>query len=360
MITLCMFLCLWICTAKDIKPARIMTWGFLLYLLVTAIFDIKSIYLLPVLALYLGLAIYALACPWRQYYGNKARKWKKRWVQHPAELLGYRMASWLLRLMPLSVLSWMGGRILEHFGSKSARRQQIISENLAQIMPENNNPEFIRKIWNNWGRTFAEGLKYGTYRRNMGRLVTVKNWDMVKDLPQFLIAMPHLGFMALMALPFLGRGPRIGVTYKYPSNPLTNDVILESYGLGQARDLHFIPVGNAIPMVRALRNGDILNINSDQRPSGAPYLDFMGHPARTSPGIAQLARKFNLPVVVGHVRRTRGAKHEIVFDGIVNIPRDGDAAADEMRGMQMVNDVMSRAILDAPAEYLWMHDRWRP
>ena len=188
----------------------------------------------------------------------------------------------------------------------------------------------------------------------------MKNIEVIDGHPQFLIAMPHLGFMALMALSVIERGMRIGVTYKYPSNPLTNDVILESYGLGRAKNLHFIPVGNAIPMIRALRNGDILNINSDQRLHDTPYFDFVGHPARTSTGIAQLARKFNLPVVVGHVKRTHGAHHEIVFDGIVNIPRDGNATDDEMRGMQMVSDLMSQAVLDAPDEYLWMHDRWRP
>lgn len=360
MITLGMLLCLWICTAKDIKPAPIMTWAFVAYLVVTAIFRINPLFLLPILAIYVALAVYALVMPWRTYYGNKSRIWKKRWIQHPAELLGYRLGYWILRLIPLPALSWMGGRILEHFGSKSERRQKIMAENLALIMPENNNPEFMRRVWNNWGRTFAEGLKYGTYRRKYNKYIRVKNWDMVKDYKQFLIAMPHLGFMALMALPFLGRGTRIGVTYKYPSNPLTNDVILESYGRGQASELYFIPVGNAIPMVRALHNGDILNINSDQRPHGAPYLDFMGHPARTSPGIAQLARKFNLPIVVGHVRRTHGAHHEIVFDGVVNVPRDGNTTDDELRGMQMVNDIMSRAIMDDASEYLWMHDRWRP
>ena len=155
MITLGILLCLWICTAKDIRPAAIMTWVFVAYLVITALFHINSIYLLPILAVYIAFAIYALVRPWRVYYGNKFRPWKKRWIQHPAELLGYRIASRALRLVPLPVLSWMGGKILEHFGPKSERRQLFITQNLAKIMPENNNPEFIRRIWNNWGRTFA-------------------------------------------------------------------------------------------------------------------------------------------------------------------------------------------------------------
>lgn len=193
----------------------------------------------------------------------------------------------------------------------------------------------------------------------MDKYVSFKNRELMFRHPQYLIAMPHLGYMGLMSIAFADTGINVGVTYKYPSNPLTNDVILENYGQGQVTEMNYIPVGNAMPMVRALRMGYVLNINSDQRTGSGVYLDFVGRPARTSTGTAQLARKFDLPILVGHVRRTRGARHEIVFDEIINVPKTADAAADEIAGMQMVNDAMSRVILDDPAEYLWMHRRWK-
>ena len=109
---------------------------------------------------------------------------------------------------------------------------------------------------------------------------------------------------------------------------------------------------------KLIDNSEILNINSDQRFHGAPYIDFMGTPAKTSTGLAQLARKFNLPVLLGHVERTHGAHHEIVFDEFINIPHTDDANADEINGMKLVNDAMGRIILKKPDEYLWLHKRW--
>lgn len=156
MITLALFLCLWICTAKDIRAARYLSWAFVAYLVITALFRIDTLYLLPVLAVFVGFAIYALVTPWREYYVKKQRKWKKRWIQHPGELLGYRAALLILKFIPLPVLSWIGGRVMQWAGPKSKRRQKIMSDNLAMIMPENNNPEFMRRVWNNWGRVFAE------------------------------------------------------------------------------------------------------------------------------------------------------------------------------------------------------------
>ena len=111
-------------------------------------------------------------------------------------------------------------------------------------------------------------------------------------------------------------------------------------------------------MIRALRNGEVLNINPDQRFHGAPYLDFMGVPARTSTGLANLAIKFNLPILLAHVERTHGAHHEIVFDEFINIPNTGNKESDEINGMKMVNDAMARIIRKKPDEYLWMHRRW--
>ena len=173
-----------------------------------------------------------------------------------------------------------------------------------------------------------------------------------------MLAMPHFGYMGLMAASFVNSGLTIAVTYKQARNPLTNDIVLRNYGCGMIRETHFIPVGNAIPMVRALRNGEVLNINSDQRFHGAPYIDFMGVPARTSTGLAQLARKFDLPILMAHVERIHGAKHEIVFDEFINIPHTDDAESDEINGMKLVNQSMERIIKNKPDEYLWMHKRW--
>jgi KDO2-lipid IV(A) lauroyltransferase len=357
MLSLVMFVSLWICTAKDMRISKYMTWGFLLFLAATAAIHVDFLYLLPLAAIYAGLGIYGLYIKWPEYHGDRKRHFKKKWLKHPAEVVAYHSFSSILRLLPLPVLSWMGGKLLELVGPHT-RRQKLIQRNLAMIMPENNNPEFIRKNWNNWGRVFAEGLKFRTYKKHMDRYVTMKNRDFIDRHAQFLLAMPHFGYMGMMSLMFVGAGKKLGVTYKFPSNPLTNRMILENYGLGNVDEAYFIPVGNAMPLMRALKAGDIVNINSDQRPKIGEDLDFMGHVARTSIGLAELACRFNLPVLVGHITRTGGAHHQIVFDEFIHMPDTGDKNRDAVAGMQMVNDAMGRAIMQNPSEYLWAHRRW--
>ena len=358
MITLFMFACVWICTAKGMKLSAPMTYVFFAFIIFTAIFRVNAVYLLPIAAIYAACAVGAVFVPWSDIEPIKPRNEIKRWWLHPRELFGFRVMNALFYLVPLPVLSWLGGMALQTFGPMIKKRQNAMRKNLEMIIPECANDKFMRRVWNNWGRTFVEGLKYRTYIKKMNKYVTFRNKDMLHKHPQFLLTMPHFGYMGLMSTSFVNSGLTVAVTYKQAKNPLTNTVLLSNYGYGIVKETYFMAVGNALPMVRALRNGEILTINSDQRFHGAPYIDFMGVPARTATGLSQLAIKFNLPILLAHVERTHGAHHAIVFDEFINIPHTDDAAADEINGMKMVNAAMERIIRHKPDEYLWVHKRW--
>ncbi|MDR0741382.1 MAG: hypothetical protein LBF28_01255 [Rickettsiales bacterium] len=359
MMTIFMFVSLFICTAKDIAAAKPLHWAFLIFLGATVFFRIGHIYLLPTVVIFAAFGIYSLFAKWPEYPVKNNRKWKQKWIKHPAEIVLYRSFVWIFKMLPLPVLSYVGGKLLEFVGPMT-KRQKVAIDNLAVIAPECNNPEFIKNMWNNWGRVFVEGIKYGTYKASHKKYITYKNKELLLNSGQVLLAMPHYGYIGLMAMAFFGGGKRLAATYKFPSNPLSNDIILENYGLGHVPEVSFIPTGNAFPLMRAVKNGDDININSDQRSGTGELLSFIGRPAKTSTGLTQLACKFNLPVLIAHVRRTHGAHHEIIFDEIVHMPKTGDSRADELNGMQMVNDVMGRIIMQDPLEYLWVHRRWEP
>ena len=358
MITLFMFACMWLCTAKGMKISGPMAYAFFVFVIITMIFRIDALYLLPFAAVYTALAVSSIFVPWPEFKVGKHRTLLKHLWRRPRELFGFYLINALFFFIPLPALSWLGGAALQTFGPLMRKRQHIMKKNLEMIMPECANAKFMGQVWNNWGRSFVEGLKFSTYKRRMYKYVSFRDKNKLYTYPQFILAMPHFGYMGLMSLSFVNSNLTLAVTYKRARNPLTNDVVLQNYGYGKVNEVHFIPVGNAIPMVRALRDGELLNINSDQRFHGAPYIDFMGVPARTSTGLAQLARKFNLPILIAHVERTHGAYHEIVFDEFITIPHTDDENADEINGMKMVNDAMGRIIKQKPDEYLWLHRRW--
>ena len=353
-----MFACVWICTAKGMKLSGPMTYVFFVFLLLTAFVRVDAVYLLPIAAIYAVCAVFGVFARWPDADSPKRKKPIKRFWKYPRELFGYRVMNALFWFVPLPVLSWLGGTVLQTIGPLIKTRQEAMRKNLEMTIPEYANDKFMKRVWNNWGRAFVEGLKFTTYTKKQHKYVTIKNRKMLYEHPQFLLSMPHFGYMGLMAIAFRGSGLKLAVTYRKASNPLTDHILLQNYGYGNVPEATYIPVGNAIPMVRAIRNGEILTINSDQRVHEAPYIDFMGVPARTSTGLSRLARSFNLPILVAHVERTHGVHHEIIFDEFINVPHTDDANADEINGMKLVNDAMARVIKNKPDEYLWIHRRW--
>ena len=362
MITILMFLSLWIATAKDLRAANYMRWGFVIFLIVTAVFNIDRIYLLAPLAIFVGFAVYGLFAPERDYYIKRKRAWKKKWIAHPSEALAYHSAVWLFRLLPFVWLSAISGKLLETVGPYT-KAHKIARRNLEVIMPENNNKEFLKKMWNNWGRTFGESLKFTVYKKNLDKYISFKNRklfdDMNKNHRPYLVCAPHSGNIGVATLAFLGFDAPVGITYKFPSNPLMNDAVLENYGSAVTREIEFIPVGsNAMHIFRTLLKGGVVNINPDQRINDGEILQFFGHPAKTSVGVARIALKLDIPILIAHVRRVDGPKHEIVYDEVLRLPKTGDDNADGINGMQMINDALERAARHHPSEYLWMHRRW--
>lgn len=104
-------------------------------------------------------------------------------------------------------------------------------------------------------------------------------------------------------------------------------------------------------LFRHVREGGSAMILVDHRMGGAPILDFMGKPAETSIAAAQLARKFEAPLITACARWTpRGLK--VLFEPPVR-------PDDPVRMMQDVNDRIGAWIDAWPEQWLWLHRRWR-
>ncbi|MCL2017687.1 MAG: lysophospholipid acyltransferase family protein [Alphaproteobacteria bacterium] len=361
MITFLMFIFLWIATAKDLRAVMSLRLVFAVFLVMTAIFDIDRFFLFFPLVVFFVFAVYAIFVPQRKYPVEKNRTWKKKWISHPAESLAYHATVWFFKLLPLSWLSWLSGKLLEIVGPFT-KAHKIAQRNLEIIMPQNNNRDFLNKMWNNWGRTFGEGLKFDTYKKYMHRYISFKNQHLFDDInganQPYLVSVPHSGNMGVTTLSFLGFDAPVGITYRFPNNPLMNDVMLDNYGQKLVKEVQFIPVGNPVQLFRILHQGGVININSDQRVKEGESLFFFGRPAMTSTGVARIALKLDIPILIAHIHRIGGVRHEIVFDEILKLPKTGDARADEINGMQLVNDALERAARQSPSEYLWMHRRW--
>jgi KDO2-lipid IV(A) lauroyltransferase len=100
-----------------------------------------------------------------------------------------------------------------------------------------------------------------------------------------------------------------------------------------------------------------LMCDQDARRRGV-FVPFFGVPASTPKGPAQLALRHGVPFVPVFGRRV-GAHHEIRFHPAID---PGPGANEEARiGSMMLrfNQVLEATIRAEPAQYLWLHRRWK-
>lgn len=106
-------------------------------------------------------------------------------------------------------------------------------------------------------------------------------------------------------------------------------------------------------LVRHVGQGGFVMILVDQRNSGAPLLDFLGHPAETATTAADVALRTGAALIpVRGTRDTAARRFEVAFEP----PVTGD---DPRAMMEQVNRRIGAWIEERPEQWFWFHRRWR-
>lgn len=106
-------------------------------------------------------------------------------------------------------------------------------------------------------------------------------------------------------------------------------------------------------LIGHVSRGGFVMILVDQRNTGAPFIDFLGHPAETPTAAADLARRTGAALIpVRAVRDVAARRFEVTFEAPVT-------GADSRAMMAEVNRRIGAWIEAAPEQWLWFHRRWR-
>lgn len=255
----------------------------------------------------------------------------------------------------LNITGWVATRVLAPISGNRAR----IRENLDLVMPELSNSEreaIVRQAPDNMGRSLMEmySAKEGLPRfaeapiQGPGLEPLLEAQKVGKGA---IIVTGHFGNYLALRGAMLGRGVPIGGLYKPMSNPYFNEhyvAAMEDYGTPVfARGRRGMS-----NMVKHLRGGGCLGIILDQRINDAPVLSFMGKPARTALSAADLALKYNVPLVPAYGVRQPDDSFIIVTEAPI-----AHTTSEEMT--QQLNDSLEAQVRANPGQWMWTHNRWR-
>ncbi|MBQ1203032.1 MAG: lysophospholipid acyltransferase family protein [Loktanella sp.] len=166
-----------------------------------------------------------------------------------------------------------------------------------------------------------------------------------------LIVSGHFGQWEAVRAVLKARNMETGAIYRRQPNPHYQRRLRAGIEAGGMPILETGRSGTK-SLVRHLRGGGFMAILLDEKHAEGTRLPFLGLPALTSLAAAELALKYDLPMVPAYgLRRADGESFNVIFE-------DPIPHTDPLTMTQAFNDSLSARILANPDQWYWMLRRW--
>ena len=288
----------------------------------------------------------------------------RRYVQHPLEAAAAVLLYSFFKALPVDAASALGGWIGRTVGPRLGVSKRAV-HNLKMTFPEMGDEEVahtVKGIWDNLARLAGEypHLPEFDIFAPGGRVevVGIEHVDRLRDdgKPGIFFS-AHIGNWEVLSLGATQRNLPLDRVYRAANNRLVEWL----YRRGRSAVAGaLIPKGAAGVrlLLKSLRDGNHLAMLVDQKMNDGIAVPFLGRTAMTAPALAELALKFDCPVVPARVVRLKGARFRFVVQPPLEIPRSGDRQADVAALMTQVNEVIGEWVRETPEQWLWLHNRW--
>lgn len=269
-----------------------------------------------------------------------------------------------MRVLPINMASGLGGwlgRILGPHLSVSSRAVR----NLTDAFPEKSKAEIaaiVRAMWDNLGRVAAEYPHLSEINvYDPGGRVEVTGAEYVDllrdDGDAGIFFSGHIANWEIVSLGATQRDLPLDRVYREANNRLVEWL----YQHGRAAvEGALIPKGaaGARVLLRSLKDKRHLAMLVDQKMNDGIPVPFFGRDAMTAPALAELALRYDCPVVPARVVRLKGARFQLKIFPPLELIRTGDHKADVAANMAQVNALLEQWIRETPEQWLWLHNRW--
>ena len=285
-------------------------------------------------------------------------------VVHPVQAGATWSLYALFGLMPLDMASWVGSLLGRTIGPR-LRVTRTARRNLKRVFPhltESDIDRIVMAMWDNLGRTAGEHphlARFDPYKPNSRvEVIGGEHIDALRDDGTTgLVFGGHIGNWEIGPLAGIKRGLNAHLVYRRANNPLF-DAIVQKGRAVLGGDLYPKGSEGARRMLRAMVHGDHMAMLVDQKMNDGIVVPFLGIEAMTAPAVAELAYRFNCPVVPARVERLGGARFRVTFEPPLVKPDTGDHQANVKLLMTAINDRLGAWIADSPEQWLWVHNRW--
>ncbi len=264
----------------------------------------------------------------------------------------------LFKTLPIDIASALGGFIARSIGPY-LRAHMAATNNLTLMYPKmtfSERHKVLMGMWDNLGRVAAE-LPHLPGDVLLNRMEILGKENMPKPGDATLFFSGHIGNWEL-TYPI---APLTGLTatlaYREANNPIVDKMIRDIRST-RAGTLFAKGSNGAIKMIRALKQGDVVALLTDQKMNEGMPIPFFGYDAMTATTIAELALRFDLPIIPIRIVRTGGCHFKGHIYPALQYEKTGDKDTDVRTILTLMNATFESWIREFPEQWFWVHKRW--
>jgi KDO2-lipid IV(A) lauroyltransferase len=286
-----------------------------------------------------------------------------------AAWLGINICSWIVKIIPASCLYAFAKNIsaLAYFFAKKQRKLALDSLGIA--FGKEKSPQEIEKIAKDCfmyiAKSAVELMFFFDKPQALKKLVQIQgkeNLDKALACGRGVILVSaHFGNFPLLLGRLAVDGYKVGGIMKPMHDAGMEKIFLEKRNKFGVRTIYSQPRNECVNnSITALRNNELLFIPIDQNfGTGGVFVDFFGQKAATATGPVILAQRTKAALIPCFILRQPDDQHKIIFEAELKLEEGKDSQDVILVNIQKLTDIIESYIRKYPAEWGWIHRRWK-
>ncbi len=240
---------------------------------------------------------------------------------------------------------------------------QTIYSNIRKGFPDINSKNLnniTKLMWNNYGRLFAEYMFIKNFRSGeLAKNIQIEGQEILEEIikskKQVIFVSGHFSNFELMAMYLEKTGIKLSTIYRPLNNVFLNRIMEKIREKFICKHQIKKGVGGLKKLISLKKNNYSTALMIDQRVSEGILSDLFNQQALTTTIPAQLAKKFNIPVVPVYIERVKDLNFKISIHDPINFSKK-----DSVENItHKLNNILGAMILKRPEQWIWSHNRWK-
>lgn len=287
-------------------------------------------------------------------------------IRYFFELIAVRIAFFIFTILGLKNASNLGSFLTRKIG-KLMSVHKLARDNMKKSLPDLSDVQIeshLNDMWDNLGRIVGEFIHCCRFSKSQIIKYTQEDASTLKNIEN--IKKNHNGGIIFSA--HTGNwevGPKFlsyhGLNVKAVYRPLNNQAVEKL--TSKIRNIDLIPKttqGNK-QIISEIKKGTYIIIMADQKISNGVDVPFFHDKALTTPSIAKLALKYDIPLIPTRiVRLGKEFKFRIDVEEPIKFKKEKIINDEHIFSLtKKINEKLESWIRQYPSQWFWVHNRWK-